>query len=178
VGGIIPSNFFMDSEMCGDCQRNLRQWKAHHHFASSTTSSTASRLNIFRASGDKLPSGRRLSRSRDVLQWRFDSGVGTDRHSGGARAWRVRRAMHYACGGFDGMAGSLSRIALHELASSKNKYLRAFEHFLTYLNPEPHRQTFMKPFYAEGHGVLFGVPQGSPGCAVKSISVVPGFTTR
>jgi tetratricopeptide (TPR) repeat protein len=35
---------------------------------------------------------------------------------------------------------------LHEIASSKNKYLQAFDYFVTYLNPEPHRRTFLKPF--------------------------------
>jgi hypothetical protein len=35
---------------------------------------------------------------------------------------------------------------LHELASSRNKYIRALDNFLTYLDPEPHRKTFMKPF--------------------------------
>jgi len=35
---------------------------------------------------------------------------------------------------------------LHELATSKNKVIRALDRFLTYLNPEPHRRTFLKPF--------------------------------
>src|SRR5262249_6176296 len=35
---------------------------------------------------------------------------------------------------------------LHELANSKNKYIRTLDRFLTYLNPEPHRRSFMKPF--------------------------------
>ncbi len=35
---------------------------------------------------------------------------------------------------------------LHELASSRNRYIRGLEYFLTYLNPKPHKQTFMKPF--------------------------------
>jgi tetratricopeptide (TPR) repeat protein len=38
---------------------------------------------------------------------------------------------------------------LHELASSKNKYVRAMDYFLTYLNPKPHKATFMKPFMRE-----------------------------
>src|SRR5258708_19678914 len=38
---------------------------------------------------------------------------------------------------------------LHELASSKNKYIRAIDYFLTYLNPRPHKATFMKPFMRE-----------------------------
>jgi tetratricopeptide (TPR) repeat protein len=35
---------------------------------------------------------------------------------------------------------------LHDLANSKNQYLRDVNHFLTYLAPEPHRRTFLKPF--------------------------------
>src|SRR5262249_39228305 len=36
VNGIIPSNFFMDSEACGDCHKDAyQQWKSSmHHFAS------------------------------------------------------------------------------------------------------------------------------------------------
>ncbi len=35
---------------------------------------------------------------------------------------------------------------LHRIASSHNPYLRKLDAFLTYLNPEPHRRTFMKAF--------------------------------
>ncbi len=35
---------------------------------------------------------------------------------------------------------------LHELASSHNEYIRAIDYFLTYLNPKPHKRTFLKPF--------------------------------
>ena len=36
TGRIIPSNFFMDSEQCGECHKDIyRQWKSSmHHFAS------------------------------------------------------------------------------------------------------------------------------------------------
>ena len=36
VGGVIPSNFFMDSEACGSCHADIyAQWNASaHHFAS------------------------------------------------------------------------------------------------------------------------------------------------
>ena len=36
VGGVIPSNFFMDSELCGECHKDVyEQWKGSvHHFAS------------------------------------------------------------------------------------------------------------------------------------------------
>ena len=36
TGGIIPSNFFMDSEACGECHKDIyEQWNSSmHHFAS------------------------------------------------------------------------------------------------------------------------------------------------
>src|SRR6185295_7068933 len=36
VGGIIPSNFFMDSATCGECHKDIfQQWNSSaHHFAS------------------------------------------------------------------------------------------------------------------------------------------------
>src|SRR4029077_10597863 len=36
VGGIIPSNFFMDSKACGECHKDIyQQWNSSaHHFAS------------------------------------------------------------------------------------------------------------------------------------------------
>ena len=36
VGGTIPSDFFLDSELCGDCHKDVyEQWRSSvHHFAS------------------------------------------------------------------------------------------------------------------------------------------------
>jgi tetratricopeptide (TPR) repeat protein len=58
---------------------------------------------------------------------------------------------------------------LHELANSRNPYIRRLDRFLTYLNPEPHRRSFMKPFmrqdsaeYCAGcHKVHLDVPVNS-----------------
>ncbi len=38
---------------------------------------------------------------------------------------------------------------LHELASSPNPFIQALDRFLIYLNPKPHRATFLKPFMRE-----------------------------
>jgi tetratricopeptide (TPR) repeat protein len=38
---------------------------------------------------------------------------------------------------------------LHELANSSNKYIRTMDNILTYLDPEPHRKIFLKPFMRE-----------------------------
>jgi len=38
---------------------------------------------------------------------------------------------------------------LHELASSSNRFIQALDRFMIYLNPKPHRATFLKPFMRE-----------------------------
>src|SRR5262249_24116683 len=43
-------------------------------------------------------------------------------------------------------ASTMESPPLHELLTSKNPVIKTMDHFLTYLNPEPHRRTFMKPF--------------------------------
>ncbi len=50
VGGIIPSNFFMDSETCGECHKKIYdEWNASsHHFALSITSFTGRPSNTCR----------------------------------------------------------------------------------------------------------------------------------
>ena len=63
---------------------------------------------------------------------------------------------------------------LHELVTSKNKYIREFDDFMTYLNPEPHRKTFMKPFMRAGFGgVLLHLPQSAPRHAGEQLPLVP-----
>jgi tetratricopeptide (TPR) repeat protein len=53
---------------------------------------------------------------------------------------------------------------LHELASSHSRPIRAIASFLTYLNPQPHRMTFLKPFMRDAefcsacHKVHLDVP--------------------
>src|SRR3954451_1964350 len=51
VGGIIPSNFFMDSKACGECHKDIyQQWNSSaHHFASFNTQFYRNRSNTCRA---------------------------------------------------------------------------------------------------------------------------------
>ena len=49
---------------------------------------------------------------------------------------------------------------------ASNPYIHALDYFLTYLNPEPHQQTFLKPFMrGESAEFCSAVPQGAPGRA-------------
>ena len=44
---------------------------------------------------------------------------------------------------------------LHEFVTSRNKFIHAIDYFATFLNPEPHRRTFMKPFMRQDVRVWF-----------------------
>ena len=153
VGGIIPSNFFMDSEACGECHKDIyAQWKSSmHHFASFNN-------QFYRKSVEYMQSviGTRPSKwcagchdHAVFFNGRFDRPISEQIDTAEARAGLACTSCHAIVhvsssmgnGGF-----TIEYPPLHELASSKNPYIRALDHFLTYLDPEPHRRTFMKPF--------------------------------
>jgi len=64
---------------------------------------------------------------------------------------------------------------LHELATSRNPLIRRLDTFLTYLNPEPHRRSFMKPFMRQDQsaycsaGALYGLTR-TGGAAATGVS--------
>ena len=66
--------------------------------------------------------------------------------------------------------------ALHDLAASNNKWMEKLHDFLVYTDPEPHKQNLHEAVHAAGYrGVLFILPQGSPGCSCEQLQVVPRF---
>ena len=63
---------------------------------------------------------------------------------------------------------------LHEIANSHNPWIRKLDDFITFLNPEPHRRTFMKAFMRAGLlGILRILPQGAPRRAGESLPLAP-----
>ena len=73
VGGTIPSNFFMDSKLCGECHKDIYdQWNSSmHHFASFNNQFYRKSIEHMQESqrhaGQQVV--RRLPRPRGVLQW-------------------------------------------------------------------------------------------------------------
>ncbi len=72
VGGIIPSNFFMDSAACGECHKDIyEQWKSSmHHFASFNNQFYRKAIEYMQSTvGTRAQQVvRRLSRSRRIFQ--------------------------------------------------------------------------------------------------------------
>ena len=96
---------------------------------------------------------RRLPRSRRVLQRPLrPPDQGADRHAGGAGRARLHLVPldRPRAGARWARATSPSSIPpLHDLAVSDNPVLQKTHDTLLYLAPEPHRQTFLKPFHRE-----------------------------
>ena len=171
TGNIIPSNFFMDSEACGQCHKDIyQQWKSSaHHFASFNN-------QFYRKSIEYMQdvNGTRSSKwcagchdHAVFFNGRFDrpirEQIDTPEAQAGLGCMSCHSIVHVASS--MGNADFTVRYPpLHEIASSHNRFIQAADYFLTYLNPEPHRQTFMKPFMRESefcascHKVHLDVP--------------------
>lgn len=171
TGNIIPSNFFMDSEACGQCHKDIyEQWKSSaHHFASFNN-------QFYRKSIEYMQdvNGTRSSKwcagchdHAVFFNGRFDrpihEQIDTPEAQAGLGCMSCHSIVHVAS--TMGNADFTVRYPpLHEIASSHNRFVQAADSFLTYLNPEPHRQTFMKPFMRQSefcaacHKVHLDVP--------------------
>jgi tetratricopeptide (TPR) repeat protein len=153
VGSTIPSDFFLDSEICGDCHKDVyEQWKSSvHHFASFNN-------QFYRKSVEYMQSivGTRPSKwcagchdHAVFFNGRFDRPISEQIDTPEAQAGLACTSCHSIVkvdssmgnGGF-----TIGYPPLHRLASSRQPLVRAMDRFLTYLDPEPHRRTFMKPF--------------------------------
>ena len=160
TGGKIPSNFFMEetSRTCGQsgCHADIyRQWYSSvHHFSSFNNQWYRKSIEYMQEMVGTRPSkwcggchdpavlfnGMMDTPIKEIVNTpEAQAGLGcTACHS----IIQVRSSM--------GQGDYLMQYPpLHDLAVSKNRFVRAFHDYLTKVNPEPHRQTFLKPFHRE-----------------------------
>ena len=152
-GHTIPSNFFMDSETCGECHKDIyQQWKSSmHHMASFNN-------QFYRKSIEYMQSvtGTRGSKwcagchdHAVFFNGRFDRPISEQIDTPEAQAGLGCMSCHAIVHVGSTMGNSDFAVEyppLHQLASSHSRPIRAIASFLTYLNPQPHRQNFLKPF--------------------------------
>ena len=156
VHGTIPATFFMTSESCGRCHKELyEQWKSSmHHFSSFNNQWYRKSIEYMQDVVGTKPS-KWCAGCHDhavFFNGRFDrpikeqietpeaqNGLGcTSCHS----ITKVRSSMGQ--GDFE-----IEYPPLHDLAASENPIARFVHDQLTYIDPEPHRRTFLKPFHRE-----------------------------
>jgi len=156
TGKIIPSNFFMDSEGCGQCHKDIyEQWKSSaHHFASFNNQFYRKAIEYMQANIGTRPS-KWCAGCHDhavFFNGRFDrpirEQINTPEAQAGLGCMSCHAIVHVGSSMGNGDF-TVEYPPLHELASSKNPFIQALDRFLIYLNPKPHRATFMKPFMRE-----------------------------
>ena len=177
VGGTIPSDFFMDSKRCGECHKDIyEQWNSSvHHFASFNNQYYRKSIEYMQDVSGSPQSSKWCAGCHDhavFFNGRFDKPIkdqiDTPEAQNGLGCVSCHSIVHVDSsmgnGGF-----TIEYPPLHELASSKNPFIKNVDNFLTYLKPEPHKGTFLKPFMKEQLGVLFDVPQGASGCSGEQL---------
>jgi tetratricopeptide (TPR) repeat protein len=153
TGKIIPSNFFMDSETCGQCHKDIyEQWKSSmHHFASFNNQFYRKAVEYMQDTVGTRPS-KWCAGCHDhavFFNGRFDRPIKEQIDTPEAHAGLGCMSCHAIVHVDSTMGNADFRVEyppLHQLASSHNRYIRAMDYFLTYLNPKPHKATFLKPF--------------------------------
>jgi len=153
TGTLIPSDFFMDSELCGQCHKDIyEQWKGSmHHFASFNNRFYRSTIEHMQelsgTQGSKWCAG--CHDHAVFFNGRFDrpikEQVDTPEAQNGLGCVSCHSIVHVGSSMGNGDF-TIKYPPLHRIASSHNPWIRNLDNFLTYLNPEPHRQTFMQAF--------------------------------
>lgn len=153
TGDVIPSDFFMDSALCGECHQDVyEEWKGSmHHFASFNNQfyrrSIEHMQELSGTQGSKWCAG--CHDHAVFFNGRFEQPiieqVDTPEAQNGLGCVSCHSISHV--NGSVGNGGFVIEYPpLHKLASSDNALIKKFDQFFTYLNPEPHRRTFMKAF--------------------------------
>jgi Flp pilus assembly protein TadD len=156
TGKIIPADFFMDSKLCGECHKDIYdQWKSSmHHWASFNNQVyKASILHMQELSGTQGSKWCAACHDHAVFfNGRFEKPIkdqlDTPEAQNGLGCVSCHSIVHV--NGTMGNSGfTMMYPPLHRLASNPNPLIRKVGDYLTYLNPEPHKRTFMKPFIRE-----------------------------
>ena len=153
TGKIIPSNFFMDSEGCGRCHKDIyEEWKSSaHRFASFNNQFYRKSIEYMQdVNGTRGSKWCAACHDHAVFfNGRFDKPIKDQIDTPEAHAGLGCMSCHAIVHVGSTMGNSdfiVEYPPLHEIAASKNPTLQAIDYFITYLNPEPHRRTFLKPF--------------------------------
>jgi tetratricopeptide (TPR) repeat protein len=156
VNGTIPANFFLTSASCGRCHREIYdQWNSSaHHFSSFNNQWYRKSIEYMQDVVGTRPS-KWCAGCHDhavFFNGRFDRPIREQIDTPEAQAGLACTSCH-AITHVNSTMGQGDFVVeyppLHDLAASENKILRSLHDWLLYLDPKPHRETFLKPFHRE-----------------------------
>ena len=156
VGGLIPSEFFLDSKACGECHVDIyEQWeRSMHHFASFNNQFYRKSIEYMQETAG-VESSKWCAGCHDHAMFfngRFEQPVKEQIDTPEAQAGLgcmschsiTRVASSMGNGGFE-----MTYPPLYELMTTENEVLRAVNKYVTDTAPAAHRRAFMKPFMTE-----------------------------
>ena len=156
TGDVIPADFFLTSETCGRCHRDIyEQWNASaHHFSSFNNQWYRRSIEYMQDVVGTRPS-KWCAGCHDhavFFNGRFDrpirEQIDTPEAQAGLGCTSCHSIVHV--GGTMGQGDfTVEYPPLHDLAASEAPLLRWAHDLVTELAPEPHRRTFLKPFHRE-----------------------------
>ena len=156
TGDLIPSSFFLTSDTCGRCHTDIyEQWSSSaHHFSSFNNQWYRKSIEYMQDVVGTEPS-KWCAGCHDhavFFNGRFDDPIREQIDTPEAQAGLGCASCHSIVhvGSTMGQGHFVIEYPpLHDLAASDNPVLQRTHDLLTYLSPEPHRRTFMKPFYKD-----------------------------
>ncbi len=144
----------MDSKTCGECHKKIYdEWKSSaHHFGSFNNQFYRKAIEYMQDTQGNTQGSKWCAGCHDhavFFNGRFAKPIKDQIDTPEAQAGLACTSCH-AIVHVDSTMGNggftIEYPALHQLMISGNPIIKASVDFMTYLNPEPHRNTFMKPF--------------------------------
>jgi tetratricopeptide (TPR) repeat protein len=155
VDKIIPSNFFMHSDSCATsgCHPDIyKQWfSSAHHFSSFNNQWYRKSIEYMQDVNGISPS-KWCAGCHDhavFFNGRFDKPIRPQIDTPEAQAGMACTSCHSIVKVKDTMGNGgflIEYPPLHDLAVSKNPFIKGVHDFVVRINPKPHRRTFLKPF--------------------------------
>ncbi len=156
VGHTIPSNFFMTSDTCAGCHSEIyEQWKSSMHHFSSFNNQWYRKSIEYMQDVNGVPSSKWCAGCHDhavFFNGRFDKPIKDQIDTPEAQAGLACTSCHSIQSVHSTMGQgdfTIEYPPLHDLAASKNPFLKKAHDTLLYLDPEPHKRTFLKAFHTE-----------------------------
>ena len=156
TGGLIPADFFLTSESCGRCHRDIYdQWNSSaHHFSSFNNQWYRRSIEYMQDVVGTTPS-KWCAGCHDhavFFNGRFDQPIREQIDTPEAQAGLSCTSCHALVHVGRSMGQGefvIEYPPLHDLAASDNPFLRGAHDLLITLAPGPHRETFLKPFHKD-----------------------------
>lgn len=155
-GGLVPSSIYMDPQSCGrsGCHPDvLEQWESSVHHLGSFNNQWYRKSVEYMQEVAGVQASKWCGGCHDpaILQsGMMDTPIKEIVHTPQAQAGITCTACHMISEVESSMGNGDYEItipALHDLATSDNRLLTEVHDFIVRMDPEPHRRTFIKPFF-------------------------------